>query len=206
MENGRVIFLNGVSSAGQTTLAKELQSQLTEPYLLMGIDLFWFTMPEKQINLQTAEPHYYSWVEEYDEGQPYFRIMPGPILDKMMLARYRAMAAYLDQGLNLIADEVIWKREWLEEGLRVLKPYEVWFIGVYCDVRTLGHREIMRGDRIAGWGRGSQIYTHRDTTYDITVDTSTTGSSDHARKIAAAVTGGDKPTACERMRIALGIS
>jgi chloramphenicol 3-O phosphotransferase len=206
VERGRAIILNGGSSAGKTSLGKELQKQLAEPYLLMGIDLFWFTMPEKQLNLQTVDPEYYSWVEEQDSGLPYFRIVPGPILDKMMLARYRAMAAYLDYGLNLIADEVIWKRDWLEEGLRVLEPYTVWFVGVYCDDRTLGHREVIRGDRTAGWGRGSQLYTHRDAEYDIVVDTSVTGPPEHARKIAAAVTSGDRPTACDRMRSKLGIA
>lgn len=203
---GKVIILNGGSSAGKTSLGKELQRQLLEPYLLMGIDLFWFTMPEKQLNLETVDPQYYSCVEESDDGQPYFRIVPGPILDQMMLAKYRAIAAYLDQGLNVIADEVFWKREWLEEGLRVFQPYEAWYVGVYCDDRTLNHREIMRGDRTAGWGRGSQLYTHRDASYDIVIDTSISGPPEHARKIAAAVTSGERPTASQKMRVALGLA
>lgn len=206
VDRRRALILNGGSSAGKTSLGKELQNQFAEPYLLMGIDLFWFTMPEKQLNLQTVAPEYYSWVEGHDNDLPYFRILPGPILDKMMLARCRAMPAYLDYGLNIIADEVIWKKEWLAEGLKVLKPYTVWFVGVYCDDRTLGHREVMRGDRTAGWGRGSQLYRHRYTEYVIVIDTSVTGPSDHARKIAAAVTGGDTPTARERMRSKFGIA
>ena len=38
MEKGKIIFLNGVASAGKTTLAKTLQAQLTEPYFQKGKD------------------------------------------------------------------------------------------------------------------------------------------------------------------------
>lgn len=203
---GTAIILNGGSSAGKTSLGKELQKQLPEPYLLMGIDLFWFTMPDKQINLQTVEPAYYRWVEERSEDLPHLRILPGPILDRMMVARYRAIAAYLDAGLNVVADDVVWKRLWLEECLRALRPYTTWFVGVYCDDRTLAHREIMRGDRLTGWARGSQLYAHKDTIYDITIDTSVHGPEHHARKIAAAVMGGQSPTAGDRMRSKLGLA
>jgi chloramphenicol 3-O-phosphotransferase len=36
---GRLIILNGGSSAGRTTLGRTLQSELADPWLLVGIDL-----------------------------------------------------------------------------------------------------------------------------------------------------------------------
>lgn len=204
MKKGRAIFLNGGSSSGKTTMAKALQEILPEPHMLLGIDLFWFTMPPKQIDLSTVDPEYYTWVEEQHDGaEPFFRIVPGPILDQMMYARYRAMVAYLDAGMNVVADEVLWKRDWLEECLRVLNGYDVFYFGVYCDDRVLNHREIMRGDRMHGWGRGSQFYTHKDAIYDMTVDTSVVSSNDCAEKIKAAIEAGLKPTAFEAMRARL---
>jgi chloramphenicol 3-O phosphotransferase len=47
---GRVIVLNGGSSAGKTTLARRLQSVLPGPWLLLGIDLFIWTLPPALIN------------------------------------------------------------------------------------------------------------------------------------------------------------
>ena len=43
--NGNVIILNGTSSSGKTTLARELQSQCSEVYLLCSLDAFWDMTP-----------------------------------------------------------------------------------------------------------------------------------------------------------------
>ena len=48
--DGRVVILNGGSSAGKTTLARALQSTLPEPWLLLGIDLMIWTLPPEMIN------------------------------------------------------------------------------------------------------------------------------------------------------------
>ena len=40
MQSGQVILLNGTSSAGKSTLAKQLQEILPQPYLHTGIDHF----------------------------------------------------------------------------------------------------------------------------------------------------------------------
>ena len=47
---GRLIVLNGGSSAGKTTLGRALQSQLADPWLLVGIDLLIWTLPPELIN------------------------------------------------------------------------------------------------------------------------------------------------------------
>jgi len=43
--NGNVIVLNGTSSSGKTTLAREFQSQCSEVYLLCSLDAFWDMTP-----------------------------------------------------------------------------------------------------------------------------------------------------------------
>ena len=47
MLQSRVILLNGTSSAGKSSLAKELQSRLGSPYLHVCIDSFEKRMPER---------------------------------------------------------------------------------------------------------------------------------------------------------------
>lgn len=198
---GRVIILNGGSSTGKTSLVKALQEAfLPEPYLALGIDVFWMAMPERELDLDRVDPQYYSWVTEHKDNVPYLRIVPGPILDQMMIARYKAIAAYVQDGLNIIADDVVWKRLWLEESVRALDGIDAWFVGVYCDERVIAHREILRGDRRTGWGRGSQLYAHKDAVYDITIDTSLQSSTECAAKIKNAIEGGLKPTSAQKMR------
>jgi chloramphenicol 3-O phosphotransferase len=47
---GRVLILNGGSSAGKTTLGRKLQSMLTGPWLLLGIDLFLWMLPAGMVS------------------------------------------------------------------------------------------------------------------------------------------------------------
>src|ERR1700722_12352497 len=101
-------------------------------FFVMCIDLFWFTLPAKQSDLATVDPQYFSWQMEERNGKELFRIIPGPILDDLMIARYHAIAKFLDRGFNVIADDVIWKRLWLDECLNALDGYDVTFIKVSC--------------------------------------------------------------------------
>jgi 2-polyprenyl-3-methyl-5-hydroxy-6-metoxy-1,4-benzoquinol methylase len=45
--NYQIIYFNGPSSAGKTTLARALQNALHNPFLVLGIDQVIFMMPEK---------------------------------------------------------------------------------------------------------------------------------------------------------------
>lgn len=64
----------------------------------------------------------------------------------------------LQQGFNVIADEVIWKRLWLEECLKVIETYQAFFVDFYCIDNEGVRRENVRGDRYPGWYRGSAYY------------------------------------------------
>jgi chloramphenicol 3-O phosphotransferase len=206
MKKGQIIILNGASSAGKSSLAKCMQAQLKEPYLHMGIDTFWLTMPEHELNLLTVSPEFYTWEEQTIDDRPFLRIIPGPILDRMMIARYQAIVAYLKAGFNVIADDVTWSKLWLTEALKTLKNYRCYFVGLYCDDRVLSHREILRGDRFPGWGRGSQKWVHEYLKYDIVIDSSVHDSETLARRVVASVESNDAPTAADEMRVLYQIS
>jgi chloramphenicol 3-O-phosphotransferase len=47
---GRVVILNGGSSAGKTTLGRSLQAALSDTWVLLGIDLLIWMMPPRMIN------------------------------------------------------------------------------------------------------------------------------------------------------------
>jgi hypothetical protein len=94
MPTGKLIILKGGSSAGKTSLGRA--------------------------NLSHVSAAYYTWRSETGaDGREYFVVEPGPILDQAMYARYRAIKAYLDFGLHVIADDVIWKRDWLVDMVRL---------------------------------------------------------------------------------------
>ena len=85
---GKIIILNGGSSAGKTTLAQAFQDlMLPQTYLLQGIDMFWFSLPPKELDLDRVDPEFYSHMSDIYDGKEEFRIVPGPLLDKLMLGR-----------------------------------------------------------------------------------------------------------------------
>ncbi|MGH7865205.1 MAG: phosphotransferase-like protein, partial [Candidatus Binataceae bacterium] len=195
-----LIVLNGGSSAGKTTLGRALQDVMSETYLLLGIDAFWSSLPPKQLDLNRVEPHYYSWDIKIEDGLEYFTITPGPILDKTMLGRYLAIEQFLKLGFNVVADDVMWKRDWLLDALRIFSPYRVYMVGVFVSDAEGARRETQRGDRHAGWDRGSARYAHHDAIYDLKIDTTFESPQRAAREIKASLDAGLRPGAFVEMR------
>ncbi len=199
-QQSTLIILNGGSSAGKTSLGRALQDVMSETYLLLGIDTFWFSLPPRQLDLNSVQPQYYSWDVTVENGLEYFRITPGPILDKAMLGRNLAIEQFLKLGFNVVADDVIWKREWLIDALRIFAPYRVYMVGVLVSDEEGARREIQRGDRHAGWDRGSARYAHHDAIYDLKIDTTFESPQQAALEIKAALDAGLAPGAFVEMR------
>ena len=122
----------------------------------LGIDLFWHGLPQSQLDLQQARPEYFTWdvVVEAD-GLQWFSLTPGPLLDKAMHARYLAIRIYLEDGINVIADDLIWKRDWLVDFLRIFEGYEVWLVGIHVSDEEGARREAERYNGIA-WDQPRQ--------------------------------------------------
>lgn len=198
---GKIIILNGGSSAGKTTLAQAFQDlMLPQTYLLQGIDMFWFSLPPKELDLDRVDPEFYSHMSDKHDGKEEFRIVPGPLLDKLMLGRYKAMSVYLRQGFNIIADEVVWKRSWLEEAIKDLLDFDAYFINVHCSDTIGAEREKLRGNRHAGWNRCSARYASKDALYDLSLDTGVSCPEECAAQLRQALEQGLEPTAFSLMQ------
>ncbi|MGO9466537.1 MAG: phosphotransferase-like protein [Isosphaeraceae bacterium] len=76
---------------------------------------------------------------------------------------------------------------------------------MHCNDDVSAHREKVRGDRHAGWARGSGRIAHQDAIYDLLVDTSHESAERCSDRIKAALDAGLKPTAMDEMRQRFGI-
>lgn len=197
--SSKIIILNGGSSAGKTSLAKALQQIMVPTYMLLGIDAFWLALPPQQLDLETVSPECFRWQYEHIGGKEYFRVIPGPLLDVAMKARFWAVRQYLERGLNVVADEVFWSFDWVLESAKAFAGFDVYLVGVYCDDDELDRREAVRGDRWSGWGRGSQHFAHQNMKYDLIVDTTHSSSVESANVIKAAINDGLQPSALKAL-------
>ena len=156
MISGHIIFLNGTSSSGKPSIAKELQECLQEPYMFLSLDAFFSMYPEKTIDPQTKEG-----------AEVFTRLVPGVIA-----AFHKTVAVLADNGNNLIVDHVLQEEEWRQQCVDLLTHFNVTFVGVKCPLPVLLEREKQRGDRLTGTAEYQFDRVHKQCVYDVEVDTS----------------------------------
>ncbi|KIC73132.1 phosphotransferase-like protein [Candidatus Protochlamydia amoebophila] len=81
----QIIYINGPSSSGKTTLAQALQEALYQPFLHIGIDRVIGMMPNKLNNWKGGEAFQgFSWKSFIDEtNHPVYEIQMGPFAQKI---------------------------------------------------------------------------------------------------------------------------
>jgi len=148
MEKGRIIILNGVSSAGKTTLAKTLQNHLPQPYFHMDVDVFCLMSPEK------------------------FNIEDYSVQWRFVSEMFAAVKLFSDMGFHLVVPCIFLEGgDFLEKCVSLLHDYPVLFAFVTCSAEELRRREQARGDRKIGGAEEMLPQLCPKETYDITVDT-----------------------------------
>lgn len=166
-----IIFLNGTSSSGKTSILQALQNQLAEPYLDMGIDRFIFMMPQRYLDRPL-------WDDVL--GKATQAGMTGMVLFSGM---HHAIAAVAGQGNNVIADHVFVEKAWVDECTRLFADLNAYLIGIHCPLEIVEQRERARKDRTLGQARLQYDIVHKYAYYDLDVDTSVLSAEQCAEKI-----------------------
>ena len=100
---GNVIFLNGCSSAGKTTLALELQKLSKEHYQYIALDQFRDGLPPglKRINSPKDDPGYrgLNVVPEIKNGQPVTSIKFGDYGEEVLKVMRRSVSQLGKSGM-----------------------------------------------------------------------------------------------------------
>jgi len=176
MQKGTIIFLNGVSSAGKTTLAKILQHKLETPYYWLSEDIFREMTPRKFDN-EDSEENEWAWIHS-------------------IFGMYHTARMYSDLGMNVIVDTVTDDNIFLDKIVELLHNHPALFVQVTCPPEELQRREKERGDRIIGLAveQLSELCP-QDNTYDITVDTHASTIEDCADEIIVLLDSPEKFTA-----------
>lgn len=159
MEKGMIVVLNGVSSSGKSTLAKELTKLLP--------NFFAFSIDD------------YDLVIEKMEDREKQRLIP----IETEYFYYKNVAMFSDRGVNLILDQILHDHTTLQNFYDILKSYPILLVGVHCQKEDLKQREESRGDRNIGQAISQLTFVHKNETYDIVVNTSTQTINECAKEI-----------------------
>ncbi|MGV8831502.1 MAG: chloramphenicol phosphotransferase CPT family protein [Devosia sp.] len=174
----RIILLNGVGSAGKSSIAKALQAIASRPFLHVQMDSFLDMLPAALEN----HPDTFTYRQVTAETGTEVVIATGPLGDQVLRGMRCAVRAMAEQGLNLIVDDVLMGRD--DPGVReyrdLLSAFAVDMVGVFARLETLEERERQRGDRLIGLARWQYERVHNAMSYDLEVHT-----DDHSPAIIA---------------------
>lgn len=164
MDKGRIIFLNGVTSAGKTSIVEALQNQEEIFFYVVANDLF-----QEMV------------------GENYLRKNYWKYLSEVIIMMYHTARLYSDMGKNVLIDGILVEREELRPHYRqlldILKDHPLDIVEIYCPLEICRQRNIIRGDRYETQSQEQYALMAENINYRTRVDTSIYSPEECAKKI-----------------------
>ena len=164
MEYGKIVFLNGVSSTGKTTISREIQGVSSDFYYVLSNDHFRGLVGEKHL-IHNYWKHY----------------------SKVIMMMYYTARMLSSKGNNVIIDGMLEERPGLTPHynnlIEILKGYPLYIIELVCPLDECKKRNIKRGDRGLEQSEEQHKVMAKGISYFYAVDTSKNRSRECAMKI-----------------------
>lgn len=163
-EKGRIIFLNGVTSAGKTSIVESLQAQEDIFFYVVANDLF-----QEMV------------------GENYLRKDYWKYLSEIIIMMYHTAKLYSDMGKNVLIDGILVEREEIRphyhQLLEILRNNPLDIVEVYCPLDICRQRNIIRGDREETQSQEQYDLMAENIKYSTKVDTSIYSPEECAKMI-----------------------
>lgn len=190
---GTVIILNGPSGSGKSSIQRAFQ-QLNMPdlWVAIGIDNFFDNvMPEiTPENMDTwKSPNPIRWIENTKDttNNNIITLHVGVKGKKVAYAMNSAIAAYAQEGCNVIVDYIAYDQTWLHDLQKKLHNIPTYYVAVDIPLSVLEEREAKRGTSPAGHARSHYDTVYGDMSYDVRVDTYHNTPQETAQMIQSAI-------------------
>ena len=164
MKKGRIIFLNGVTSSGKTSIVEALQERKDIFFYVVANDLF-----EQMVGEEYLKEDYWKYLSE------------------VIIMMYHSARLYSDMGKNVLIDGILVEREEIkphyEQLLEILKYNPLDIVEVYCPIDICRKRNRMREDRYEMQSEEQLELMAKNIKYSMKVDTSVYSSAECADMI-----------------------
>lgn len=171
-----LIILNGPSAAGKSSIQKEFQYlMMPNLWVKVGIDNL-FDNPMPTIipeNMEFwQEPNPIRWVEmgKDDAGNSVITLRVGEQGERVAYAMNSAIAAYAQNGCNVIVDYIAYDARWLQDLESKCAGIKTYFVKVEIPLDTLEQREKARATSPVGHARSHYFAVYGDINYDLVVN------------------------------------
>lgn len=164
MEKGRIIFLNGVTSAGKTSIVEALQERDDVFFYVVANDLF-----EEMVGEKYLQENYWKYLSE------------------VIIMMYHTAKLFSDMGKNVLIDGMITEREEIaphyQQLTEILKENPLDIVEVYCPLDICRQRNIIRENRYETQSEEQHKLMAKNIAYKLRVDTSLHSASECADRI-----------------------
>lgn len=163
-EKGRIIFLNGVTSAGKTSIVEDLQERDDIFFYVVANDLF-----QEMVGAKYLRENYWKYLSE------------------VIIMMYHTAKLYSDMGKNVLIDGILVERDEIkphyQQLLEILQDNPLDLVEVYCPLEICRERNIIRGDRYETQSEEQHQLMASNIQYSVKVDTSKYSSEECAEMI-----------------------
>lgn len=163
-EKGKIIFLNGVTSTGKTTISKELQLLSNENLYHISNDIFQNMVSSKFLNKD-----YWKYLSE------------------AIIIMYNTARTLSCKGISVIIDGMLLENTELKNHYKIMREIisdsPLILVEVVCPLEECKRRNIKRGDREEFQSHEQDKMMTKNIKYDITVDTYLNNPKECAEKI-----------------------
>lgn len=164
MDKGKIIFLNGVTSSGKTSIVEALQERRDVFFYVVANDLF-----QEMVGEQYLEENYWKYLSD------------------VIIMMYHTAKLYSDMGKNVLIDGILVERDEIkphyEKLMEIMKDSPFSIVEVYCPLDICRKRNIERGDRFESQSDEQAELMSKDIKYAMRVDTSVNSPAECAEQI-----------------------
>ena len=164
MEKGRIIFLNGVTSAGKTSIVEAIQDRDDVFFHVVANDLF-----QEMVGEKFLRENYWKYLSE------------------VIIMMYHTAKLFSDMGKNVLIDGILVEREEIrphyQQLVDILKDNPLDIVEIYCPLDICRKRNMIRGDRYESQSEEQYELMAQNIKYSMRVDTSLYSSTECADMI-----------------------
>lgn len=153
MGKGRILYLNGVTSSGKTSIVEALQARRDVFFYVVANDLF-----QEMIGEDYLKEDYWKYLGE------------------VIIMMYHTAKLFSDMGKNVIIDSILVERDGIaphyDRMKEILRDNPLDIVEVYCPLDICRQRNIDRGDRYETQSDEQAGLMAAGIQYSVRVDTS----------------------------------
>ncbi|MBY0216271.1 MULTISPECIES: phosphotransferase-like protein [Paenibacillus] len=173
MDKGRIIFLNGVTSSGKTSIVEAMQTYSEPFFYVVANDLFENTIGDKHL-----QDNYWKHLSE------------------AIMMMYHTATLFSDHGKNILIDGILVERPELkphyDKVIEIFNGYPLDIVEVYCPLDICRKRNVERGDRREDQSDEQNKLMSHNIRYSCSVDTSLNTPEECAEIIITSLFQNDK--------------